>query len=198
VIQEIFIAILKAGLPVALTSYGLVWWALKNDYLDSVESLKDVEAGMKRRSREKSENKKKNRRSRKISGPEQNEDLSSGVKPAMNPVHNKWLAFGGGFYGVVSLLTYVVVELAEIRDFLAGFEGFADLISSLSIGLLIGVVFDAFTNFIVAIAWPLYWMSEIAGPYIWVWFAVAYLGYWTGAKYALRHAAAQNENGGKQ
>jgi len=43
----------------------------------------------------------------------------------------------------------------------------------------------------------LYWMSEIAGEYIWIWFAVAYGGYWGGARFALRQAADRNDNDNK-
>ena len=82
-LTALILALLKAGLPVGLASYALVWWSLRNDYFESVASLKDVKKEVKRLSKDKEG--KKNR----------------------DPVHNKWLAFGGGFYGVVGLLTYV-------------------------------------------------------------------------------------------
>jgi hypothetical protein len=160
-IRELIIAILKAGIPVAIASYVLVWWGLKKDHLGTVLSLKDLEKEVKRQKKDK-ENKAKG-------------DL----------VHNKWLAFGGGFYGLVGLLTYVVVELGEIRDFFMQFESIGALISALSIDLVFSLFIDAVTNFIVAIAWPVYWMSDIAGEYIWIWLGVAYGGYLAGAKYAL-------------
>ncbi len=160
-IRELIIAIIKAGIPVALASYAVVWWALKNDHLGPVLSLKDLEKEVKRQKKDK-------------------ESKSNG-----DLIHNKWLAFGGGFYGLVGLMTYVVVELREIRDFFMGFESFSALLSALSLDLFIDLLIDALTNFIVAIAWPMYWMSDIAGEYIWIWFAVAYGGYWAGAKYAI-------------
>jgi hypothetical protein len=79
----------------------------------------------------------------------------------------------------------VVVELGEIRDFFMQFESIGALISALSIDLVFSLFIDAVTNFIVAIAWPVYWMSDIAGEYIWIWLGVAYGGYLAGAKYAL-------------
>ena len=170
-VQEIFIAILKAGLPVALATYGLIWWALKNEYLGSTGQLKDFEKEIKRLSKDKSRRKK---------------DRAAGQKA--DPVHNKWLAFGGGFYGVVGLLTYVVVELGEIRDFFAQFDGLGGLVDQISPQLFIGFFIDALQNFIVAIAWPVYWMSDIDSDHIWVWFVVAYGGYWLGARQALQRA----------
>ena len=103
----------------------------------------------------------------------------------MNPVHNKWLAFGGGFYGVVGLLTYLVVELGEISDFITGFDGFLSFFSNISLGLFIGLFIDSIVNFVVAIAWPAYWLSDINSDYIWMWFVAAYAGYWAGTRFAL-------------
>jgi hypothetical protein len=168
-VQEIIIAVLKAGLPVGLATYALVWWALKKDYLGSVASLKDVEQGVKRLSKDKAG--KKNR----------------------DPLHNKWLAFGGGFYGVVGLLTYVVVELGEIRDFFMQFESIGALISSLSIDLFIGLIIDGLMNFMVALAWPVYWISSIGGGRIWIWFGIAYAGYWAGVRIALHQVTGRDE-----
>ena len=106
----------------------------------------------------------------------------------MNPVHNKWLAFGGGFYGLVGLLTYAVVEWGEITEFLGGFDSFSDLQAALSVGTLIGLFVDALMNFIVAITWPMYWMRHIESNAIWIWFLVAYGAYWAGTQLALKHS----------
>jgi hypothetical protein len=168
-IHEILIAVLKVGLPVGLASYALVWWALKKDYLGSVVSLKDFEKEVKRLAKDKE------------------------LKKQGDPVHKKWLAFGGGFYGVVGLLTYAFVELGEIRDFFAQFESISALISSISLNTFIGLIVDALKNFIVAIAWPVYWMSNISGNRIWIWFAAAYGGYWAGARLALNQVKSRNE-----
>jgi hypothetical protein len=189
--RELIRALFQAGLPVALASYVLVWWALKNDYLGNASGLGDMEREFKRLSKNKKKNGKNGngkalrRGARKLLGAEPEESEAPAGK--MNPVHNKWLAFGGGFYGVVALLTYAVVELGEIRDFIARYDGFFSMISQFSFNMLIEVIVNAFVNFIVAIAWPVYWMSDISGPYIWVWFAVAYAGYWLGGNLALRH-----------
>lgn len=160
-ISEFFIALVKAGLPVGLASYGLVWWALRNDYLSHEGNIKSFEKEAKKRRKDKS--------------------LKKGDK-----LHKKWLAFGGGFYGVVGLLTYAVVELREIRDFVAQLGGLLELIRHISIDLVIRLFIDALQNFIVAIAWPAYWLGEIRSNHIWVWFLAAYGGYWAGTHMALR------------
>ena len=164
-IETLFIAAFKAGIPVALASFALTWWALRNEYLDSVVDISELEEQIKLQRKDK-----KNRKKH-------------------DPIHNKWLAFGGGFYGVVAMLTYIVVELREVRDFFLKFESISAFFSGISFDMLIDLIIDSFMNFILAIAWPWYWLSEIAGPHIWVWFVMAYGGYWTGTRLALRRHA---------
>ena len=176
-IREFFRALFQAGIPVAITSFLLVWWAIKNNYLNTASGLKEFENEIKRLSKTKSNNK-KNKKKRK-------DDSSLEEIHRMNPVHNKWLKFGGGYYGVVGLLTYAVVELGEIRDFITQFGGLSSLISDITPELFIGLFINSIKNFIVAIAWPVYWLSDIRSDHIWIWFVVAYLGYWAGSRYAL-------------
>ena len=198
---ELFRATLIAGLPVAAASYGLVWWSLRQGYIGSVNSLKEMERGFKRRSKERSAAKKDQKRSRKAG--ERTKARSLGLTLAsvrqqaqqpgpsvLNTFHGKWLAFGGGFYGVVGMLTYGVVELRELRDFFLGFESFYELFANFGINMLVGILVDAVTNFVAAIAWPVYWLSDIRSDHIWIWFIIAYAAYWAGAKLALQRFAA--------
>jgi len=198
---ELFRATLIAGLPVAAASYGLVWWSLRQGYIGSVNSLKEMERGFKRRSKERSAAKKDQKRSRKAG--EKTKARSLGLTLAsvrqqaqqpgpsvLNTFHGKWLAFGGGFYGVVGMLTYGVVELRELRDFFLGFESFYELFANFGINMLVGILVDAVTNFVAAIAWPVYWLSDIRSDHIWIWFIIAYAAYWAGAKLALQRFAA--------
>lgn len=166
-ISEFFIALVKAGLPVGLASYGLVWWALRNDYLSREGDIKSFEKEARKRRKDKS------------------------LKKEGDTLHRKWLAFGGGFYGVVGLLTYALVELQEIRDFVAQLGGLVELIRNISIDLFIRLFIDALKNFIVAIAWPAYWLGEIRSNHIWIWFIAAYGGYWAGTRLALRQTISE-------
>ena len=183
-IGEFFRALFQAGIPIAVTSFLLVWWAQKNGYINPVSGLKEFENEVKNLSKAKSRNKKK-----KKDGIDEAdlEDIHQ-----MNPVHNKWLSFGGGFYGVVGLLTYAVVELGEIRDFITQFDGFLSLISDITLELFIGFFINSLMNFVVAIAWPAYWLSDISSDYIWVWFVAAYAGYSAGVRLALHQANRPN------
>jgi len=189
VLLELLRAACFAGLPVGLASYALVWWSLRHGYLDAAGSVRDVEQGFKQISKQNSAERKRRKAARKNRDGGATEPAQAAAAPAMNPVHRKWLAFGGGFYGVVGLLTYAVVELGELRDFFLGFESLADLIRRFGFDMLVGLLVNALTNFIVAIAWPVYWMSDIRSNHLWAWFVMAYAGYWAGARYALHRLA---------
>ncbi len=187
-LREIFRALFQAGIPVAVTSYLLIWWALKNQYLQGASNLKDVEIHFKGVSKARSRQKKEEKERRKKGGGAVEMEPGQQESHKMNPVHNKWLSFGGGFYGVVGLLTYAVVELGEIRDFITQFDGLSSLISDITLELFIGFFINSIMNFVVAIAWPVFWLSDIRSDYIWMWFVAAYAGYWSGTRFALHQA----------
>lgn len=150
---------------------------MKQRYFGDISDIRGYEKEVKRLGKAKS-GKKADRKEREISEP----------LPALNPVHKKWVSFGGGFYGVVALLTYAVIELAEVREFVANLGGFFKILSNISINLLIDFLIDSFMNFIMAIAWPWYWITEFRPNDVWIWFLVAYAGYWGGTRLALQQA----------
>jgi hypothetical protein len=54
---------------------------------------------------------------------------------------------------------------------------------------------EALTNFITAMVWPMYWLKRIDTDQTWVWFVVAYVGYWVGLKAA--HVLIQRRSDAK-
>ena len=190
-VLEFFRALLLAALPVGLASYFLFTWVLRRRQLGTVTSLKEVERAIKRQSKERSQQKKQLKRAGVASSLAEGAHLSRATGPDL--VHNKWLAFGGGFYGVVGLLTYAVVELGDLRDFLLGFESIWALISGFGLDMLVNLFVNAVRNFVVAIAWPAYWLAEIHSSRIWLWLLVAYAGYWGGARLALHRFRPEAE-----
>ena len=59
-----------------------------------------------------------------------------------------------------------------------------DFLRQLNIGIIVSMFVEALTNFITAMVWPVYWMDRIETNQVWIWFAVAYGGYWLGLKQA--------------
>ena len=175
VMAEVFFqALLKAALPVAALTFLLFYWSFKTGRLTGAGGKKGLEAELKA--------------------------LQAGEKKGektKNPVHNKWMEFGGGFYGVIALFTFIIIEALEVWDFAANFAGVSQTLQSLGIELVIGFFVESIMNFIAAIAWPAYWIAEIDTGHIWLWFLLAYGGYWAGMKLARSTTGVKNSNGEK-
>jgi hypothetical protein len=185
-ILELLRALLLAGLPVGVASFFLFTWALRRRAPGAVTSLRAVARDLKRESKERAKLKKERRGVSAVLA--EGAHLSRDAQ--LDLIQNKWLKFGGGFYGVVGLLTYAVVELGDLWNFAIQFESIWVLIARFGPDTLINLLVDALRNFVVAIAWPGYWLSSIDSQYVWLWFVAAYAGYWAGARLALRRFAA--------
>ncbi|MBT8051089.1 MAG: hypothetical protein KJO70_07815 [Gammaproteobacteria bacterium] len=159
-IREIFSALFLAAVPVGVAAYLMVWWALRNGHLGSAKNLGDIESEFGRLAKDK-------------------EARKSG-----DPVHRKWLEFGGGFYGLVALLTLVHIELGEIADFLGDFGGLETLAGLISINTLVNIFVETLQNTLMALIWPFYWLDSQGMDHAWLWLALAYAGYWSGLKLA--------------
>lgn len=162
---EVFWALLMVGVPIAAFTLAMYWWALEHGHFK--ESL-DIRA-LGRELKAISKNSRKNK----------SKDLK-----APHPILNKWGKFGGGFYGIVGFFTYIVIEIRELIDMVIDFGGFIDFLKQLDFGLIIRIFIDAITNFVAAMVWPIYWLDRIDTDQTWIWFVVAYGGYWAGMKAA--------------
>lgn len=108
------------------------------------------------------------------------QDLKQGQWSVQSVMMSKWVDFGGGFYGVVAVLTYLVVEFREVVDFLTSEATVLATLAELGVGDVVNFFINSLMNFITAIAWPAYWLNKVDGAPVWVWFVVAYAGYHTG------------------
>ena len=162
---EVFWALLMVGVPIAAFTLAMFWWALERGHFKESLNTRALERELKTMSA----NSKKNK---------------TGDTEAMHPVLNKWGRFGGGFYGIVAFFTYLVIEIRELIDMIIGFGGFIDFLKQLDFDLIIRIFIDAITNFVSAMVWPFYWLKRIDTEQTWVWFVVAYVGYWVGLKAA--------------
>lgn len=186
--------LLKSSIPIAATSFGLVWWALRQDYLGGANSLDEYEQWKKAENQNRKAEKKRRKQAKR--NPEAAadgldpvaEDLQP-VKRKFDPLHSKWMEFGGGFYGVVAFFTYALIELAEIRDFLLNLSG---MFRGGLISILVNFFIESIKNFITAIAWPAYWLSRIHSEQ-WLWVIGAYGGYWLGARAAFHFGQNQTD-----
>lgn len=172
-LAEILKAIFMAGIPVGAAAFLMVWWALRSDYLERTTDMKAFEKSVKNLSERRS-GKKKNA----------NGEKEATERPKLNPVHNKWLAFGGGFYGLIATITFVIVEIGEVWEFLGNLFDTLRRLVEFNFDMVISFLINSLMNFVVAIAWPAYWIPRVGGE-IWIWFLAAYGGYLLGVKAAL-------------
>jgi hypothetical protein len=163
---EVFWALLMVGVPIAAFTLALVWWALQGGHFQESLDTRALQREIKVMSKKKD---KKNR----------TEDSDT-----RHPVQKKWAKFGGGFYGIVAFFTYIVVEVIEITTMIVNYGGFIDFLRQLDVGIIISILIEAITNFITAMIWPFYWMKRIDTDQTWIWFVIAYAGYWAGLRLA--------------
>ena len=164
-VVEVFWALLMVGVPIAVFTLALVWWALHRGHFQESLDTRALDREMKAMSKN---HKKKDKKD----------------QATQHPVQRKWAKFGGGFYGIVAFFTYIVIEVTDFTTTILSFGGFTDFLRQLDFSLIIGIFVEALTNFIAAMIWPIYWMERIETDQTWIWFLVAYAGYWLGLKQA--------------
>ena len=163
----------KLAFPVAAISFAMVWWAFHKGLLQEKEKFHALKKEIKAMSKSAKKSKSKD-------------------GPDLHRVHRKWLKFGGGFYGIVAMYTYMLVEWNEIVSFISGFGGFGAFIRNLGIDVIIRMFIEGLKNFITAVSWPIYWMGEFDSDYIWLWLVISYAGYRLGMKLA-QHLSNQQQ-----
>jgi hypothetical protein len=162
-IAQFFNALVTGGLPLFVLAFAILSWTLHSGRLKG-DSVKELQGSLE--SLRKSQKNKKTRQK-------------------IDPATNKWLRFGGGFYGLVALYTWLLVEWDEVIGFVGGL---GDIVLNFELQTLISLVVRMFVesimNFVVAISWPAYWLREANEP--WLLLLVAYAGYWLGIQAAQR------------
>lgn len=184
---DYLLILLKSGIPIAATSYALVWWALRRDYLGGADSLDEYEKWKKAENQARKAEKKRRKQAKRNPEPtaDDPDPVTADPQPTekkFDPLHSKWMQFGGGFYGVVAFFTYAVVEVGEVRDFLANIS---NVFRGELISMVINFFIESIRNFITAIAWPAFWLRRIHSEQ-WLWIVGAYGGYWLGVRAAFR------------
>ncbi len=98
-------------------------------------------------------------------------------------IYNRWAWFGGGFYGLAGLWTFLVIEAGELIGFLRSGR-YLDAVSGDLLNLIISFLINQLTNSIQALLWFSYWPGP--GDSMLIWIAAGYLGYWCGIELARR------------
>jgi len=163
---DILRALAFVGCPIAAFSFLMVYFAYSKGYLAPEVKITDAF------------NKKVH----------PNAKLSKKNKKSLAFLHSKWMTFGGGYYGLLALLTFIYIEIKQITQFLLQVTGIQDFIGLLSINALVAMFVDSIMNMVKAAVWFTYWPKVFDMSNGFIWLLTSYLGYRIGAVLAQRHA----------
>jgi hypothetical protein len=162
-IIDLFKALIFAGVPVAFISYYLIVFTkakVKLTSKNATQLKKELKA---------------------IKSVEKGDDNF-----LQQALQKKYLKFGGGFYGVVTLITYVHIELYQIFEFMRDFKGFAAFIDSIGFSMMINFFIELVMNLVKAFMWPIYWYKYLPIGSFWIWLLVAIVAHTAASRWALR------------
>lgn len=180
---DILYAILFACLPIAFISYLAVKYAYIRGYFSLDEDM-DLQASSIDRSKLDKQLKSELKKRKK----------SKEQHHKMNILHSKWLTFGGGFYGLLALVTFIYIEFKQIFEFWIAATGLQYFIDFLTIGNIIGMFVDSILNMLKAIVWFSYWPREIEMDNPLFWLLMAYAGYKLGSSQAHKRVGGMLQN----
>lgn len=75
---------------------------------------------------------------------------------------DKWLAFGGGYYGIVALIKLIFIELAQFWSFITDGEAIGEFINTLGLATIVNFFMDQLKNFIAAVIWPVDYLNSFS------------------------------------
>lgn len=159
---DLFWALLFLGLPMSALSWLLFSWLFSNNDIDRKADGKTLNASLKKL------RKKQSRKSRSRSKAEF--------------VYDKWMWFGGGFYGLAGVWTFAVIEISQFFSFLFNVSAWSELFAGGLVNTIVQFLLNQLFNMLQGLLWFSYWPSES----MLLWILIAYLGYWVGVELARR------------
>jgi len=180
-IAEIIRAALMGAMPVAAFSFLLIQWSIASGRLERPSGDENYKRQMKKQSK-----------AAKIEALQDAIDKKEGVKKDKKPffhkraggdlLYGKVMTFGGGFYGTMALLTYILIEIAEIWQFLGVLVSPSQWENKLGLGLLIEFFINSIMNLVSAFIWFITLPNHIDMGNGWIWLGAAYAGYALGTR----------------
>ena len=203
-------AILFGGVPVAAFTFLVLQWSIASGRLSRFDDSKGLEKQFKAHKKANAEakatakaEKKKQKIDHKLAkldemlGSSGSEESAQSIDPTTSKspkkplfhkdagtdfVHNKVMFFGGGFYGMMALFAYFVIEVGEIFGFLGVVFTPGAWFENLGFDLIVGFIINSFVNIGLAFAWFIPLQDYVTIGNGWIWLAAAYGGYIVGLK----------------
>jgi len=196
-IFEIFKASLMGALPVAAFTFLILQWSVASGRIDAFESDKDLQKQFKNRAKAKKVAEKEVKLAKKekrdpdpviTAGLREKDDVPHQPGRMVGDMfHNKVTSFGAGFYSTMAVLTYILIELVEIWQFLGKVFGPGSWFDNIGLRLIIDFFINSIMNFVSAFIWFSTLPEYLPVGNGWVWLVAAYLGYMGGVKLTTQH-----------
>jgi hypothetical protein len=182
-IGEIIKASFLGFLPVAAFTFFIMQWSIASGRMKPFNNDEDLHKQYDKHIKAE----KKRRKTEKVKY-EYDEDgrWISGRKGG-DFFHGKIMDFGGGYYGTMSLLTYIIIETIEIFQFLGKIFTPGNWFANLGFHLIIDFIVNSIMNFISAIIWFITLPKYIDMDYGLIWLGLSYFGYYCGMKLTTMH-----------
>jgi hypothetical protein len=162
-------AIVLAGIPIAAFSYYLIILTRKKVQLQSTNATQL----------------KKELKNIEIQSVEK-EPFIQGI------LQKKFMKFGGGFYGVLTFITYLHIEGYQLIQFIDSFTTEGLGLNGGIFSLILGFFLDIIFNFFTALMWPIYWSKFLPIESFWIWLLVAIFAHTWATRYALSRKGLNN------
>ena len=173
--QTIIDAILLAGVPLSIISFILFAWGYKTNKIPPEKTAND---------------------DYEYDPDELTEDRTEQPKTG-NFIFDNWFQFGGGYYGIMSLITFLHLELNELLELstklfdATNVESFIQLLMQSVMQLFL----ESMLNFVNAFLWWNHWANNLPVPagQGFTWLICSYIGYVIGQKAATTLFASHRE-----
>ena len=157
--MEYLEAAFTLGLPVMIMSWWVHSWLYRTNLIERRASIKETDNSIK-----------EIRKSSKGDGDKIGDYWT-----------NKWLRFGGGFYGLAALWTFIVIELQELWYVITNIGQVIDSLSAGFVIVAISFVKNQAMNLAQAFSWVVGWGNS---GFSLIYFFSAYIGFYLGMKVA--------------
>lgn len=183
---ELVRAAIFGALPVGVFTFLTLQWSISSGRLGKFTDKKDLKQQFKNVSDAAKEAKKKAKEDKKA-GKEQPKKPIFHERSGGDFLHGKIMSFGGGFYGTMALLTYVLIEIVEIAGFLGKIVDLENWRLRFSIDFIVDLIINSIMNLVAAFIWFITLPDYIPMEEELIWLGAAYLGYLSGLRFTREH-----------
>lgn len=159
-LTELLHAIVELGLPVAALSWLLFYRLYKRGELARDADHKSIDASLK-----------------EIRKTEKESNATSD-----SLLYEKWMKFGGGFYGVAAAWTLVYIEISGVIGVIVHPSTVTQMFRNGIVDLIVQQITGQVSTLVSAAVWFTWWPDKGHGPVLWL--AVAYVAYIAGLNLA--------------